>query len=118
MIYQWLSFCEPSASVGEKFIGACIVIADTFQAGIVESSRLGCNPGGEAMGVAFESDPRDPSCIGVLFRGKAGAEELARRAEGSDYEGVITTGELEENGADVEGNISGKVCAGCNTEGV
>lgn len=116
MIYQWLSFADPTAPKGTQFIGCAIVIADDFETAMRESRRLGCNPGGEAMGVAVENDPRDPNCIGVLFRGKAGAEELAQRCEGSDYQGVITTGELKDRGADVEGNISGKACKNCNED--
>jgi hypothetical protein len=110
--YQWLSFADPSRPKGSHFIGACVVVGEDFASAMAEANRLGCNPGGEVMGVDVGYEPHDPSCVGRLFLGKEGADELARLLDGPErYAGIIQKGELEERGVDVEGNISGSSCA-------
>ena len=110
--YQWLSFADPSRPKGSHFIGACVVAAEDFASAMAEANRLGCNPGGQAMGVGVGYEPHDLACVGRLFLGKDGVDELARLLDGPErYQGITTTGEIRDGGGDVEGNISGWSCA-------
>ena len=118
MAYHWLSFADPSRPYGSHFIGACVVVGEDFESAMAEANRLGCNPGGEVMGDKVGYEPHDLACVGWLFLGKPGVEELARLLDGPErYDGVITKGALEERGVDVEGNISGSMGAHHNVIG-
>ena len=44
MNYWWLSFADPYAE-GDKFVGACVVAADSFEKAVKESILQGCNAG-------------------------------------------------------------------------
>lgn len=48
--WWWFSFCDTNKLEGSQFLGACIVPGDTFEQALVESYRLGINPGGEVQG--------------------------------------------------------------------
>jgi hypothetical protein len=41
----WLSFVDPNAEEGDKFCGACIVVADSFKKALTETILQGCNAG-------------------------------------------------------------------------
>lgn len=50
MSYWWLSFCDPKGREGHKFLGGCIVKANSWHGAITEAWLRGCNPGGEVLG--------------------------------------------------------------------
>jgi hypothetical protein len=53
---MWLSFCDASLPKGSQFLGACIVPGDDVVEAVQAAWRLGCNPGGEALGHVIPSD--------------------------------------------------------------
>lgn len=47
----WLSFCDASRPEGSQFLGAAIVSGPDIAFACMNAHALGCNPGGEVMGV-------------------------------------------------------------------
>jgi hypothetical protein len=54
--WWWLSFVDPDRPDADKFLGAAIVWADTYENALRTARSRGCNPGGEVLGSAI---PRD-----------------------------------------------------------
>ncbi len=52
--WWWLSFCDSDRPTGEQFLGACVVDGGTMPDAVRNAHHLGCNPGGEVMGIAIE----------------------------------------------------------------
>lgn len=50
MAYWYLSFCDAERPKGQRFLGACIVTANSMGEAIKEAWLQQCNPGGEVMG--------------------------------------------------------------------
>lgn len=44
MSYWWFSFVDPGAE-GDKFVGCCIVVANSFESALTETILQGCNAG-------------------------------------------------------------------------
>ena len=51
LAWWWLSFCDANLPKGTQFLGACIVRAHGMTDAILQSHRLGLNPGGEVLTV-------------------------------------------------------------------
>lgn len=49
----WLSFADRDRAPGDTFVGISIVEADSMIEACKRAWRLGCNPGGEALGSAI-----------------------------------------------------------------
>ena len=56
MSYFWLSFCDPAVPVGQRFLGACLVEADSFPEAVENAHKFKCNPGGEVVGCEVSSE--------------------------------------------------------------
>jgi hypothetical protein len=55
----FLYFMDPEKPVGQKFLGACIVVAHGFITAIDRAHQLGINPGGAVL--HFDTPPHDES---------------------------------------------------------
>lgn len=55
----YMSFVDPKKPAGQRFLGACLVHAESFEEAIKEAWRRGCNPGGEVMGLEPEFLPSE-----------------------------------------------------------
>ena len=62
----WLSFCDPNLPEGSRFQGACIVPGNDLLEAVHNAHLLGCNPGGEVVGV--EVPPETAPHIGDKWR--------------------------------------------------
>jgi hypothetical protein len=51
--HWWLSFCDPGAPVGQKFLG-CVITGPAYDVGGAAKCawKVGCNPGKEVVGIA------------------------------------------------------------------
>jgi len=71
----WLSFADPDKPEGQRFIGVAVVPCDTDTISRAADTawKLGCNPGGEVLGMRLPDDiiERVPlAAIGCLLRGE------------------------------------------------
>ncbi len=57
----WLSFCNPDAPEGAKFLGVLIVDAETMSTAVDETHRHGINPGGVVLGCDISTARPDDS---------------------------------------------------------
>ena len=55
--WYWLSFIDPEAPDGEKFLGVAIVYAEGPILAVRNSKRLGINPGGEVAILEMDKPP-------------------------------------------------------------
>jgi hypothetical protein len=73
----WLSFCDPHRPDGAQFLGACIVGGLDIATAAMSAHALGCNPGGEVMGV--EMPEEFARHVGVAWCGRLLSKaEIAR----------------------------------------
>ena len=56
MSYFWLSFADKRKPKGRRFLGVCVIKADSFPHAVTEAWRLNCNPGGEVLGHEIEKE--------------------------------------------------------------
>ena len=49
--WWWLSFCDPDLPTGKQFLGAAIVPGGDMISAASAAHVLGCNPGGEVLGL-------------------------------------------------------------------
>ena len=54
-----LYFTDPDAPVGQRFLGACIVMAPGFITAIQRAHQLGINPGGAVL--HYDAPEHDPT---------------------------------------------------------
>lgn len=54
--WVWLSFCDTRLPPGSQFLGGCLVQGCGFFDAVMESHRLGLNPGGEVQGTELGPD--------------------------------------------------------------
>lgn len=73
MSLYWLSFANPSALPGQKFLGACIVEAADLKAAVNVSVEQHCNPGGEIDGVLIP--PHIEPHVGVQWKNRLLSKE-------------------------------------------
>ena len=78
----WLSFCDGNLPEGRQFLGCAIVPGTCIATAAISAHALGCNPGGEVLGVAFPDDMEIPDGYAVRLLTKAEALELDRMWEG------------------------------------
>lgn len=64
----WLSFADGGLPSGRQFLGVAIIEAPSHGAAVMESHRLGCNPGGEIQVIALE--PSSHPAVLALPRGR------------------------------------------------
>lgn len=50
MTVYYMSFVQSDRPKGERFVGACLVHANSFEEAIKTAWKRGCNPGGEIQG--------------------------------------------------------------------
>jgi hypothetical protein len=55
----FLYFTDPKKPAGQRFLGACIVMAHGFLSAVSEAHRLGINPGGAVLN--YDCPPHDES---------------------------------------------------------
>lgn len=73
----WLSFADPNAPKGSQFLGALIVEGESFLDAVQNAHKLGCNPGGEAIGAAFF--PETAQVIPPAWKGRLLSKADAER---------------------------------------
>jgi hypothetical protein len=74
------SFVDPAQPEGKRWIGSCLILADTIDEAMVLSRILGINPGGEvAMRGPF--NPVDAINKGYLHRLMTSAEEVQKAVD-------------------------------------
>lgn len=56
MTWRWISFADDERPEGERFLGGCVVYAPGNLSAIREAHKQGCNPGGQALVIAFPED--------------------------------------------------------------
>ncbi|MGI5216223.1 hypothetical protein [Nocardia sp. CA-290969] len=85
----WLSFVDPAKAPpleeqvpgGASFLGVCIVPGENLTQAVSTSWFLGCNPGGELLGIPIRPEVAiDPSWIGRLLS-RDELEQLEREAQ-------------------------------------
>ena len=64
--YFLLSFCDPKLQKGQQFLGAIIIIANSFIDAFHFTHMLGINPGGEVIG--YEIDKQNELLINRLLQ--------------------------------------------------
>jgi hypothetical protein len=87
----WLSFADD-----DGFRGACIVHGETLEIALVASHQVGCNPGGEVMGVELPPESARlvrPERLGVLLDLKA-CEAVSVETDPAGHGGLVKSGEL------------------------
>ena len=52
-VWWWLSFCDPEKPEGSQFLGVAIVEGSNVYTASLEARSLGCNPGGEVLGLPY-----------------------------------------------------------------
>ena len=52
----WLSFCDGDRPEGQQFLGVSVVDGFNLASAAANAHRLGCNPGGEVMGIEAPED--------------------------------------------------------------
>jgi len=52
----WLSFCDPALPENSQFLGAAIVPGADISTASIIAWGLGCNPGGEVLGIEIPLD--------------------------------------------------------------
>lgn len=81
MNWYWLSFVHHDRPKGDKFVGALLIEANSFQAAIASSWMLKLNPGGEVQGFAVPKKYLDRVAIlrneGMTYRLLSKAEALS-----------------------------------------
>jgi hypothetical protein len=81
MHWFYLSFCDDTRPAGGQFLGACVVGPVPHMIDAVQlAHRLGCNPGGEVMGIALPDDigSKIPASLKLRLLSRAEAESLDR----------------------------------------
>lgn len=53
----WLSFVDPQAPEGARFLGVCIVEGDNIAQAMSTAWFMACNPGGDIMGYDVSDIP-------------------------------------------------------------
>lgn len=56
MTFWWLSFCDPENAEGSQFMGGCIVPGRDMLEAVRVSYMVGCNPGGDVLGVQLPEE--------------------------------------------------------------
>ena len=93
--WQWVSFVDPDAPEGEKFIGVAIIRADNVVHAAIIAHELGINPGGEVMALPVPErfgDP-PPEWDHKLIRDRDAVDAACQRWHGC---GVESIGEHED----------------------
>ena len=67
MTYFWLNFIDPDLPEESGFLGAAIVVGDDFFEAVQNAHRMGCNPGGEALGQEFDGEGIPAEFVGRLL---------------------------------------------------
>lgn len=112
----YLSFITPTppdnCRPGDGCLGVCVVDGDTMVAALAEATRLGINPGGEAMGLHIPVRSADE----LPEDGRSYYQRLVPVSE-LRANGARTLGQLEDADPDFAEAIKGNaehVCACCN----
>jgi len=83
----WLSFADSSLPTGSQFLGACIVEGFDVVSASVVAHAIGCNPGGEVLGVPVPADVEIPNAYLGRLLSRDDCERFDR-AVGGDGEAV------------------------------
>lgn len=90
MSWFWLSYVDPSASAGSRFLGACIVgPTDAFLGAVALAHVRKCSPGGEVAGA--EIPPGIEAKIPETYRNR-----LLTREECESFDELIGSQPEEE----------------------
>lgn len=82
MGYVWMSFCDPTRSKGEHFLGALIIRADEIEQALHRSWMLELNPGGEVMSYEIPEEYHEripPEWVETRLITKSECDEFERK---------------------------------------
>lgn len=55
--WWWLSFADGDRPAGDQFLGVCVVRGRDMREAVSRAWKLGCNPGGQVLGIPFSGRP-------------------------------------------------------------
>ena len=82
MTLWWLSFCDEEKPEGSRLLGVSLVEGEDFLPAVLNAHRLGCNPGGQVLGLPF------PEAKAALV-GASWKNRLLSRAEAEAVDKIL-----------------------------